>query len=186
MVIKSKEALIESLEQGNTVKYVFFWGHQKSPKGVTKSCFSQWYEIDFVVDGITYHSAEQFMMAKKAQLFNDDDTLAKILASTHPGHAKKLGRCVLGFDESVWIAHRFDIVVEANRAKFSQNSELADFLLASNDRVLVEASPVDKVWGIGLAGDHQDAANPILWPGLNLLGFALMQVREELLGSVDM
>jgi hypothetical protein len=181
--IRTRKALLDFVNQGNRVKYVFFWGHQKPKSGVSKTCFSQWYESSFIVDDIKYPTAEHFMMAKKAELFGDAESQRKILNSFNPGEAKKLGRNVHGFDESIWIANRFQIVIEANKAKFSQNANLLDFLKATGERVLVEASPVDRIWGIGLAADNPDAEDPNKWRGLNLLGFALMQVREELVGD---
>lgn len=120
------------------------------------------------------------MMAEKARLFGDLDSVAEILAAGNPGEAKKLGRAVRNFDEKIWRQNRSRIVVEANLLKFGQNPELAAFLLNTGGRVLVEASPVDRIWGIGLAADNPAAQNPNLWKGLNLLGFALMDVRGRL------
>jgi ribA/ribD-fused uncharacterized protein len=85
---------------------------------------------------------------------------------------------VQGFDEAAWLEERFSIVVRANQAKFSQNPELESFLRQTGSRFLVEASPVDRIWGIGLTRDDAKANDPNLWRGLNLLGFALMQVRD--------
>jgi ribA/ribD-fused uncharacterized protein len=120
------------------------------------------------------------MMAEKARLFGDHAVAARVLAAAKPGEAKALGRQVAGFDSSLWDAARFGIVVAGNQAKFSQHPALRDFLLGTGERVLVEASPVDAVWGIGLAADHPHLEQPARWPGLNLLGFALMQVRYQL------
>jgi ribA/ribD-fused uncharacterized protein len=164
---------------GEKLKYVFFWGHQPSKNGMTASCFSQWYDAPFVVDGQRYPTAEHFMMAEKAALFGDQATRARVLQAPNPGAAKALGRQVRGFDEATWMEHRFSIVVRANEAKFAQNPELGLFLGQTGSRVLVEASPVDRVWGIGLAQDDEKATNPNLWRGINLLGFALMQVRGD-------
>lgn len=164
---------------GKKFKYVFFWGHQ-SKQQVTKSCFSQWYPAPFIVDGNRFASAEHFMMAEKARLFGDSEILQKIINAPNPGAAKAYGREVRGFKQDIWDANRFDIVVKANLAKFSQNDALKQFLLATNERVLVEASPVDKIWGIGLAEDAENIENPLTWKGLNLLGFALMEVRTQL------
>ena len=141
---------------------------------------SQWWEAAFSEDGKVFGSAEHYMMAHKAWLFGDAETAARILAAAHPGEAKALGRKVRGFGEAVWAAHRFEIVVRGNIAKFGQNSELRDFLLSTRDRVLVEASPRDPVWGIGLAASDERAASPATWRGLNLLGFALMTALDAL------
>jgi len=163
-------------------KFVFFWGHTpKRPGQIGKWCFSQWYQSPFTLDGIVYQTAEHYFMAEKARLFNDTDALARIIEAPNPGAAKRFGRQVVGFDESTWIEHRVEIAIHANRAKFTQNEELQTYLLNTKNRVLVEASPRDKIWGIGLAEDDQRAENPEQWQGLNLLGFALMKVRTELL-----
>lgn len=180
MDIRNKSDLTEYINQGNIVKYVFFWGHQKLKSGVSKTCFSQWYEASFEIGGKKYDTAEHYMMAEKARLFGDEESELNILKASNPGEAKKIGRSVKGFTESIWQENRFSIVVEANIAKFSQNYELKEFILGTGERVLVEASPVDKIWGIGLAADDEKASNPNLWKGENLLGFALMEVRLQL------
>lgn len=175
--------LVENLRSrfnaGVKLKYLFFWGHQPGKNGVTASCFSQWYGAPFVIDGERYPTAEHFMMAEKALLFGDHVTKEQILKAPNPGAAKALGRQVRGFDEATWLRHRFSIVVRANEAKFAQNPELGQFLRQTGDRILVEASPVDRVWGIGLAQDYEKVNNPNQWRGLNLLGFALIQVRRD-------
>ena len=178
--LSSVEELLAALAAGERVKYLFFWGHQQSKGGVTASCFSQWYSAPFVVDGQSYATAEHFMMAEKAALFGDQATRAEVLRAPNPGAAKAMGRKVRGFDESVWVRHRFAIVVRGNHAKLTQNQELGLFLSQTGSRILVEASPVDRIWGIGLAQDDEKANNPNLWRGLNLLGFALMEVRDGL------
>ena len=173
--------LQEQVRQGKRFKYLGFWGHTPKQKGVVdKSCFSQWFPAKFEVDGIQYKNAEQFMMAQKAKLFADEEVFQKILQASHPKEVKALGRLVKNYQEELWQQHRFEIVVRANLAKFSQNSELKQFLINTNHRILVEASPVDKIWGIGLAVDDENAEKPLQWKGLNLLGFALMEVRKQL------
>jgi ribA/ribD-fused uncharacterized protein len=116
----------------------------------------------------------------QARLCGDAETAGKILAAPHPGAAKALGRQVRGFDEQRWAEHRFDVVVAGNMAKFGQHHQLREFLIGTGSRVLVEASPQDRVWGIGLAAGDEQAGSPENWPGLNLLGFALMEVRRRL------
>lgn len=180
MEIRTKQALINYVNEGGSVKYVFFWGHRKPNEGVSKTCFSQWYESGFEENGIVYQTAEHYMMAGKAKLFGDNESFNKVLASSNPGEAKKIGRSVQGFSEELWREHRFSLVVQANLLKFSQNHELGGFLRKTGDRILVEASPVDTVWGVGLAADDENIQNPNLWKGLNLLGFALMEVRSQL------
>ncbi|MBK8980187.1 MAG: NADAR family protein [Planctomycetes bacterium] len=155
-----------------TERFVMFW---KPP-----AVFSQWTPSRFEVDGVGYSHAEQFMMAEKARLFGDEAMLAKILASDDPREQKRLGQAVREFDEATWVAQRLAIVVRGNLAKFGQSERRRTLLLATGDRTLVEASPVDRIWGIGLRADHPDAQQPSRWRGLNLLGQALMAVREQL------
>jgi len=162
-------------------KYLFFWGHTPRQAGeVDKSCFSQWFPAAFAVAGETYPTAEHWMMAEKARLFEDEAVRQRILGSQHPREAKKLGRLVQGFDPTRWDEVKFNLVVAGNYYKFSQHAALKDYLLTTGDRVLVEASPVDAIWGSGVAADHPAAARPEQWPGANLLGFALMVVRDQL------
>lgn len=179
--MRSVEELIGQLQSGAQFKYNFFWGHRARQDGLASdACFSQWYESAFTIDSIRYATAEHYMMAGKARLFGDADALAQILAATDPGKAKAMGRAVKGYVEEQWRTHRFQIVVDGNYAKFSQHRELGAYLLRTGDKVLVEASPVDPIWGIGLARDDADAQHPATWKGLNLLGFALMEVRDRL------
>ncbi|EMQ4904974.1 NADAR family protein [Listeria monocytogenes] len=175
------EKIQHKYRKGEKLKYIFFWGHQPAEDGkISKSCFSQWWICSFKVDGVEYNCAEQFMMAEKAKLFNDMEMREKILAAKHPKQAKDFGRLIRGFQEDIWLKNRFNIVMRANLAKFSQNEELKKFLMQTKKRILVEASPVDKIWGIGMAADNKNVENPLYWKGLNLLGFALMAVRDEL------
>lgn len=174
----SIEKLI-SAKQNN--KQLFFWGHQPNKDGsISKTCFSQWWLSSFKVDGIEYKTAEHWMMAKKAMLFNDILNFEKIIKANSPAEAKKLGREVINYVDSVWLENRFEIVREGNFHKFSQNKDLQTFLINTKERILVEASPVDPIWGIGMAVEHKDINNHEKWKGLNLLGFALMEVRDEL------
>lgn len=177
---RSLEQLISIVEAGCNPDYLFFWGHHQSGNIVDKSCLSQWYEAAFELDGEEYKSAEHYMMAQKAYLFNDSITYRKILEATTPEQAKQLGRSVQGFKSDIWARESFDIVVRGNIGKFAQNPSLRNFLISTGEMVLVEASPVDSIWGIGLAANHDSAKIPAHWPGKNLLGFALMAVRENL------
>lgn len=146
----SLDALQQAVRAGKRFKYLYFWGHRPSASGaVTSSCFSQWWPSLFVVDGVTYASAEHWMMAGKARLFGDEATLPRILNANSPAEAKKLGRQVAGFNQQIWEVHCFELVCEGNYHKFSQHPELGAFLIGTHTRVLVEASPVDRVWGIG-------------------------------------
>jgi ribA/ribD-fused uncharacterized protein len=180
---RNQDELVQALQEGGRAKYLCFWGHQPLASGeISKSCFSQWWEGAFTVDGDTYATAEHYMMAEKARLFGDEEVRTQILSSTNPGAAKKLGREVRNFEDARWVAARFEIVVRGNEAKFGQDPALKAFLLGTGDRVLVEASPRDRIWGIGLSADDSRAEDPAHWQGLNLLGFALMEVRQRLSG----
>jgi ribA/ribD-fused uncharacterized protein len=141
---------------------------------------SQWWKADFDDEMHTYCCMEQYMMAEKAKLFDDEEMLAQILASDNPKEIKELGRKVRGFDGDKWARKRYSIVLNGNFAKFLQNEELMQFLLQTGDKILVEASPYDNIWGIGMSADDEKIDNPLEWRGQNLLGFALMEVRDEL------
>lgn len=162
-------------------EFLFFWGHQAAKNGMlSKACLSQWWPSPFVENNITYQTAEHYMMAQKALLFNDQQVFEKILTKEFPKDVKDLGRQIKNFDAEIWDAHKFDIVKQGNLLKFSQNEALKSFLLQTKSKILVEASPVDLIWGIGLAEDNVNALIPESWTGLNLLGFALMEVRDEI------
>ncbi len=168
------------------MSYLFFWGHRPERDGsVGKGCLSQWWPSPFEVDGHTFATAEHYMMWGKATLFGDDAVAARVLAAGDPKTAKDLGREVRGFDHATWEARRYGIVVAGNTHKFAQHDDLRAFLLGTGDRVLVEASPLDRVWGIGLAADDPRAADPARWRGLNLLGRALGDVRDVLAGRTE-
>jgi ribA/ribD-fused uncharacterized protein len=182
--IDSRDALVREVRAGAGIKYLHFWGHRPRPDGrIGASCLSQWWPSPFTVDGIRYATAEHWMMAAKARLFGDAEAERLALAAEHPAQAKKAGRLVRGFDEETWRRERFGIVVEGSVHKFAAHPELREFLLGTGGRVLVEASPVDRVWGIGLAADDEAAFDPERWRGPNLLGFALMEARERLRGG---
>jgi ribA/ribD-fused uncharacterized protein len=169
------------LARGERVKFLFFWGHQPEPGGqIGAGCLSQWWPAPCTVDDRVFATAEHYMMWRKATLFGDHAAARKILDASHPHAAKALGSRVIGFDQQVWDEHRVPIVVAGNLAKFRQRPALGTFLINTGRRVLVEASPVDRIWGIGLTRDDPAAADPAQWRGLNLLGFALMQVRDVL------
>lgn len=155
--------------------YIFFWS-EKEENGV----FSNWYPCRFELDGVTYQNTEQYMMAQKAKLFSDMETYNRILRADSPQACKRLGRSVYPFDAKRWDRVKYDIVKDANRAKFKQNPQLMKELLGTGTAVFAESSPLDKVWGIGL--DEADArrTDPGLWPGENLLGRILTELRDEL------
>ncbi|MGA5205834.1 NADAR family protein [Streptomyces variegatus] len=179
--VGSQEALIRAVRAGARIRFLHFWGHRPRPDGrIGASCLSQWWPAPFTVNGVAYATAEHWMMAEKARLFEDAAAERAALAAGHPADAKKAGRLVRGFDETVWARERFRIVVEGSVHKFAAHPELLAYLQGTGDRVLVEASPVDRVWGIGLAADDEAAMDPERWRGPNLLGFALMEARERL------
>ncbi len=173
---------IQSLPQNLAKEDFVLFFHETPRVPVTKTCLSQWYECEFWVSGTKYSTAEQYMMASKALLFNDINTFHEIMKAHTPKEFKELGRHTKGFDPAIWNAHKDRIVVEGNIAKFSQNEDLKAYLLSTGNKILVEASPYDKIWGIGIDEDHPDAINPARWPGENHLGFALMVARDMIRG----
>ena len=179
-----RESCQAAWNDGDRPGFVFFWGHTPKVAGVVDHCcFSQWWHAPFtdgVDGGVTYPTTEHWMMAHKARTFGDDDALARVLQAETPAEAKAIGRTVRGFVKETWSEVCFDVVVAGNLAKFSQHKELAAILEATGGKILVEASPVDPIWGIGLAADDPRALDPSTWRGQNLLGFALVEVRERL------
>ena len=171
--------LIESVKAGFEPRYIFFWGH--TPVGaIGVQCFSQWWEGNGFTDGEhTYYTAEHYMMAQKALLFDDKEMFEKIAANTNPRDVKALGRKIKNFNSEVWDEEKLQIVERGNFFKFSQHPALRDFLIA----IIVEASPFDPIWGIGMDANHPDRFYPEKWKGQNLLGIALMSVRELLIIS---
>lgn len=169
-------SLVRAEATGSMPNLLFFW---KEPD-LDPGCLSQWWPAPFVVDGVTYPTAEHWMMAGKAGLFEDAAAIEDVLRSPTPAAAKSRGRAVRDFSEERWVAARYDIVVAGNLAKFSQDDDLRRYLVSTGTRVLVEASPFDRVWGVGMAADDERASAPSRWRGSNLLGFALMEVRERL------
>lgn len=178
---RSRAALLAALRDGARGTFVYFWGHQRADDGrLTASCLSQWYPAPFTVAGARYATAEHWMMAAKARLFGDAEALASILSTEDPRRAKALGRGVRGYVNTAWAAARFAAVVEGSVHKFSSAPALRDFLLGTGEAVLVEASPFDRVWGVGLGRAQAQALGPERWRGENLLGFALMEARARL------
>ncbi|OMP76322.1 NADAR family protein [[Flexibacter] sp. ATCC 35208] len=169
------------IAQKPTPTLCFFWGHQPSKDGsITKSCFSQWWYAPFTVNEKTYPTAEHWMMAGKATLFGDTEIEKQILNTPSPASVKALGRKVANFDPAKWDAAKREIVTQGNFHKFSQHPDLKAFLLDTGKEVIVEASPMDRIWGIGMAATNVNAPYPEKWRGQNLLGYALMAVRDLL------
>ena len=169
------EELALALEFILADRFLFFW-HEYEENGF----LSQWYHAPFTVEGVTYQTCEQFMMAKKALLFGDFGKYSQIMNERDPKKDKALGKTVANFDHDFWNSCNEEIVYNANLAKFSQNPELKEALLATGDKILVEASPYDKIYGIGLEASDPAARDPQKWKGTNLLGSTLCRVREAL------
>lgn len=178
-----RQRVLAALQAGEPLDYIFFWGPQpKDPAVLDASCLSQWFARPFTVDGATFPTAEHFMMSRKARLFRDAEAEARIMAAATPTEARQEGRTVRGFSEETWVKHRSDIVRAGNVAKFGEHADLRAFLLGTAPKVLVEASPSDAIWGIGLGQSSPEIRDPMRWRGQNLLGFILMDVREALAG----
>ena len=151
------------------VGFHFFWG----------GFLSQWYISDFKIDNVVYNCAEQFMMAYKAKLFNDEESYKKILNTKKPKEQKRLGRMVKNFEINKWNKIAKEIVYKGNYDKFTQN-EVLKLKLLNTTGLLVEASPYDTIWGIGLSESDPDAKNSNKWRGKNWLGEILTKLREDL------
>jgi ribA/ribD-fused uncharacterized protein len=153
-----------------TDKGVYFWS----------GIYSQWYKSNFEIDGMKFTTAEQYMMYKKALLFEDEEVGNAIMRTNNPREQKALGRKVRNFDADTWNENCREYVYEANYAKFTQDPNLLEQLMETGDRILVEASPQDKIWGIGLHFDDERVEDESQWQGTNWLGEAIMRVRKEL------
>jgi len=151
-------------------EFCLFWG----------GLFSQWAKVDMEIDGTKYNTCEQYMMAEKAKLFCDEDSRALIMISKDPREQKAIGRKVKNFNADDWNKVCRDVVYKANYAKFTQNSDCLMELISSRGKIIVEASPYDKIWGIGLAKDDPRALDRSQWQGTNWLGEAIMRVRDDI------
>ena len=141
---------------------------------------SNWYPSAFTLKGIDFSSMEQYMMYRKAICFDDDKVTAQILATEDVAEIKALGRLVSGYDENLWNGVRQIVVYEGLLAKFYQNPELKERLKSTGSAVLAECAVNDRIWGIGLSMRDPDRFDRTKWKGQNLLGYALMMVREKL------
>ena len=157
-----------------TDKYVFFWGSE----------FSNWFECKFKYKNLTFLNSEQAFMWEKAVFFGDTETAALILKTPSPSQSKKLGRNVKNFKEDVWLREGYVIMIAVNMAKFSQNSKLKAILFSTGDKILVEASPTDFIWGIGLYHEDDKVLDEKNWKGQNLLGKAICQAREQIISKM--
>lgn len=166
----------------NNPELVFFWKEREK-----WGEFSQFFQANFrafplfgSVGHQLFKHNEQWMMANKALLFGDVDAFNQIMSTRRPKECQDIGRTVKNFDQTVWDAEKYNIVLQGNLYKFKQNWKESDILLSTGNKILVEASPYDKVWGVYMDQYHPDVCNPLLWRGENLLGFVLMQVRDML------
>ncbi|BDB03689.1 NADAR family protein [Clostridium botulinum] len=153
--------------------YFYFYG--------SSNPLSQWHKVRFQENNIVYSSAEQYMMYAKALLFNDQEIAKKIITSNNPRDIKAFGRKVKNFDKEVWNANCKRIVYKGNYYKFNQNSALKKYLIETKGLILVEASPYDKIWGIGLSEEDPRAWDSNQWLGTNWLGIVLTRLRDDLI-----
>jgi ribA/ribD-fused uncharacterized protein len=164
---------LDNYDDSKYTEFVFFW-HTPSP-------FSQWHPSLFEVDGVTFNTAEQWMMWSKAKLFGDEEVAQKILETSNPRAQKNLGRQVKNFNDAVWQKHCQDIVYRGNVAKFSQNKHLYDHLMKQDyvGKEFVESSEYDRVWGIGLGENNPKSLTRKTWRGKNWLGKILTVIRDQ-------
>ena len=159
---------------GERFEYNFFWG----------GYLSNWFESSFIVDNVYYWCMEQYMMAKKAELFGDFEIQEEIMKSLSQKEIKGLGRQIRNFNDDIWDKNKIKIVFEGNYAKYKSNPKLKSYLINQRNKILVEASPYDNIWGIGLSkNDLPLIENPNNWKGTNLLGFILMDVRDKIISE---
>ena len=151
-------------------EFHFFW----------KGPLSQWFKRNFTINGVIYNCCEQYMMSCKSTLFKDEVALNKIMKSTNPYDQKSYGRNVEFFDKDVWESMAKKYVYEGNYAKFTQNNDLKEILLSTGEKLIVEASKFDKIWGIGLEEVDPRAQSRSTWLGTNWLGEVLTNVRNDI------
>ncbi len=153
-----------------TNTHVFFWGSE----------FSNWYNCEFDYKGHKFNNSEQAFMWEKAMFFNDTYHAKLILENSNPASCKKIGRLIKDFNVERWLIASYPIMVTVNLAKYNQNPILKELLLSTSDKIIVEASPYDKIWGIGIHWKDNDCLDKTKWKGMNLLGKVLMEVRKQL------
>ena len=162
--------MMKAAAEANKEKFTFFWA----------GTFSQWAASPFKIDGVAFNTAEQYMMYKKALLFHDYKQAGKIMETSNPRSQKQLGKEVMGFEKARWERYCKGYVYDASYAKFTQNPKMLQELLDTEGTSLVEASPEDKIWGIGLTADNPKAMSRDTWNGTNWLGEVLNAVRKEI------
>jgi ribA/ribD-fused uncharacterized protein len=153
-----------------TKNHVFFWN----------GIYSQWHKAPMTIDGVQYNCCEQYMMHQKALTFGDLEIAEEVLQTSNPKDQKGLGRQIKSFNKDKWDSVCLGIVYKGNLEKFRQNPDLLAELLSTGDRLLVEASPFDKIWGIGMAEEDPGVDDPANWKGLNLLGWSITLVKQQL------
>lgn len=185
-MIYSNDWLFAQIDQGQSFDYRYFWGHRPSEDGsITQTCLSQWFAVGFEHEGTYFPTAEHWMMWHKALTAGDEQAARAVFLDKDPRKAKSIGRKVKNYDDARWAAVKYDIVVRGNVMKFGQNPRLKNYLLSTGNLVLVEASPYDAQWGIGMTAEEASRHNdPREWRGTNLLGWALMEARDKLLLAV--
>lgn len=156
------------MKETNT--HIYFWG----------TYLSNWFKCSFKDNDYQYSSSEAYLMVHKALLFNDKESAESVLKTNNPKKQKALGRKVKGFNEAIWNQNKFKIMVNGLMLKFEQNPELKKKLLETGNKIIVEGSPYDKIWGVGLHYEDELILNEKNWKGENLLGKALMEVRNVL------
>ena len=178
--------LKQQYDSGSHPEFLFFYEIPAVPASASaQMMLPQWYPCSFSVQGDQYLHAAHWMMVQKAKLFGDGESATSLLTLKDDTAIKSRGRHITGFDQRRWDDHKYSIVLSGNLHKFSQHQALRAYISGTHPLVLTEANPDDSVWGIGMRENAPGATNPHHWRGLNLLGFALMEVRDILSGIVE-
>lgn len=176
----SKYNLDYAIQNGRKLDKIYFWsGTPFSKTKIDESCFSNWFRMSFSKDGYEFKTMEHYMMFQKAMVF-DTTMLESILKAPSPKEAKRLGRLVDNFDGEIWADGAMKIVEDGLFYKFISNHGIKNFLLDTEESLIVEASPFDRIWGIGMGSGERGVDDPFNWKGQNVLGFALMNVRDRI------
>ena len=153
-----------------TNTHIFFWGSE----------LSNWYVCVFKYKGHEFRNSEQAFMWEKAMHFNDITIANEILKEPNPRRNKELGRKVRNFNGEEWAKVSLKYMIDINYVKWSSNDKLKKLLLSTDNKILVEASPYDTIWGIGIHWDDDDVLDEKKWKGTNWLGKSLMEVRNKI------
>ena len=173
---EGRRGTLEKTEKREVLTLAIFFWHEYEQNGY----LSNWYERPFEIDGFRYLHVEQYIMAQKAKLFGDTERYTQILRATSPRECKALGKLVTPYEDEVWAYFRAEVLKKGLLAKFSQNGDLLQQLLSTEDELLAEASPKDKIFGIGMDAATAAKFSPNAWSGQNLLGKTLMDLRRML------